>query len=185
MAILDLESQLAFYRSYHHNPTNVLVHLIFIPVLVFTTLLLATSTGDFIKLPYIPINGGALMAGTYLFLYFLMEPVAGLSMIPPVALILVYLNKLHEEYGAQAILVAGVVNISSWIAQFIGHGVFEKRAPALKDNFIQALFLAPFFVWFELLFSCGYRPELHQRVEEKAVAAIAKYRATEKKRKAK
>jgi len=25
-----------------------------------------------------------------------------------------------------------IVNVLSWIAQFIGHGVFEKRAPALK-----------------------------------------------------
>lgn len=24
-----------------------------------------------------------------------------------------------------------IVNVLSWIAQFIGHGVFEKRAPAL------------------------------------------------------
>jgi len=185
MGILDLETQLAFYRSYHHNPTNVAVHLIFIPVLTFTTLLLATSTGDFVELQYIPINGAAIIAGTYLFTYFLMEPVAGISVAPVIGLMLWYLNKLHAEYGSQAILVAGVVNVLSWIAQFIGHGVFEKRAPAMKDNFVQAFLLAPFFVWFELLFSCGYRPELHERVEKKAVASIEKYRTEQKNGKAK
>ncbi|KAF8455663.1 hypothetical protein BGX38DRAFT_1166024 [Terfezia claveryi] len=185
MGILELESQLAFYRSYHHDPKNVVIHLIFIPVLTFTSLLLATTTGDFIQLPYIPINGAALIAGAYLLTYFLMEPVAGASMIPVVGALLWYLNKLHAEYGPQAILVAGIVNVLAWIAQFIGHGVFEKRAPALKDNLVQAFLLAPFFVWFELLFSCGYRPELYERVERQAVAAINKYRAEQKNGKAK
>jgi len=185
MGVLDLESQLAFYRSYHHNPTNVAVHLVFVPILAFTTMLLATSTGDFIDLPYIPINGAAIIVGTYLFIYFLMEPVAGASITPVIGVMLWYLNKLHAEYGSQAILVAGVVNVLSWIAQFIGHGVFEKRAPALKDNLVQAFLLAPFFVWFELLFSCGYRPELHERVEKKAMAAIEKFRAEQKNGKAK
>ena len=44
----------------------------------------------------------------------------------------------------------GLVNALSWIAQFIGHGVFEKRAPAIKDNVTYAL-LAPFFITFEVM----------------------------------
>lgn len=67
----------------------------------------ATSTGDFIELQYIPINGAAIIVGTYLFTYFLMEPVAGISMVPVIGVMLWYLNKLHAEYGSQAILVAG------------------------------------------------------------------------------
>ena len=39
-----------------------------------------------------------------------------------------------------------------WIAQFIGHGVFEGKAPALFDNLVQALVSAPFFVHLEVLF---------------------------------
>lgn len=65
------------------------------------------------------------------------------------------------------------LNVASWIAQFIGHGVFEKRAPALFNNLTQgefdphcvslylrleyadhtALVLAPFFVHLEMLFT--------------------------------
>lgn len=33
---------------------------------------------------------------------------------------------------------------------------------------MQALFLAPFFVFFEGLFACGYRPELRQRIAAKS-----------------
>jgi uncharacterized membrane protein YGL010W len=180
MVLLDLETQLVFYRSYHHNPLNVLVHLIFVPVLTFTTLILATSTGNFLELPYIPLNGAAIMVSTYMFLYYLMEPIASALMTPLILLTTWYINKLSVEHGSQALWIAGIVNVGSWIAQFLGHGIFEKRAPAMKDNFVQAFFLAPFFVWFELLFSLGYRPELHQRIEEKAVAKIAKYNAEKK-----
>jgi len=37
----------------------------------------------------------------------------------------------------------------------------------------------------KLLFSCGYRPELYERIERQAVAAINKYRAEQKNGKAK
>lgn len=53
--------------------------------------------------------------------------------------------------------------------------MFEGRAPALLDNLVQALFLAPFFVWMEILFACGYRPELQSRVEDAVEKEVEKY----------
>lgn len=40
--------------------------------------------------------------------------------------------------------------VACWVAQFVGHGVFEKRAPALLDNLFQAIFMAPLFVVIEV-----------------------------------
>ncbi|CAK7326112.1 unnamed protein product [Dovyalis caffra] len=52
-----------------------------------------------------------------------------------------------------------VAQIICWTGQFIGHGVFEKRAPALLDNLVQAFLMAPFFVLLEALqTSFGYEP---------------------------
>ena len=68
------------------------------------------------------------------------------------------------------------IHVASWIAQFIGHGAFEGRAPALLDNLVQAAFLAPFFVWMEILFTLGYRPELKARVDSAVEKEIEKYR---------
>lgn len=67
--------------------------------------------------------------------------------------------------------------MASWIAQFIGHGVYEGRAPALLDNLVQALFLAPFFVWMEVLFAFGYRPELKARLDRAVEGELAKLKA--------
>ena len=64
-----------------------------------------------------------------------------------------------------------------WIAQFVGHGVYEGRAPALLDNLVQALVLAPFFVFMEALFKFGYRPELQKRVGEAVDKEIKKFKA--------
>ena len=34
--LLDLRSQLGFYKFYHHNPKNVLIHSIFVPTILFS-----------------------------------------------------------------------------------------------------------------------------------------------------
>lgn len=104
-----------------------------------------------------------------------MEPVAGGLLAPMLLGGTAYSNYLTTTYGATANYWALGVFIASWIAQFVGHGVFERRAPALLDNLVQALFLAPFFVWMEILFALGYRPELNARVDGAVMKEIEKY----------
>ena len=105
-----------------------------------------------------------------------MEPVAGGILAPLLLAGTAYSNHLTTTYGSSANYWALGIFLVSWIAQFIGHGVFEGRAPALLDNLVQAIFLAPFFVWMEILFSLGYRPELKSRVDSAVEKEVAKYR---------
>jgi uncharacterized membrane protein YGL010W len=106
-----------------------------------------------------------------------MEPVAGsvfalLFIIPGAA----YASYLTSTYGALANYYALGIHVFCWIAQFIGHGKFEGRAPALFDNLVQALFLAPLFVWLEVLFMFGYRPDLQRRLEKGVQQEIKKFK---------
>jgi uncharacterized membrane protein YGL010W len=87
-----------------------------------------------------------------------------------------YANHLTTAYPSTSIKAAIAVEIFSWVAQFVGHGVYEGRAPALLDNLVQALVLAPFFVFMEMLFIFGYRPELQKRVNEAVSKEILKFR---------
>ncbi|KAI9677919.1 MAG: hypothetical protein M1829_002416 [Trizodia sp. TS-e1964] len=112
----------------------------------------------------LPLNLGTITAFIYSTLYILMEPVAGGMVTPLLIGGAAIANYLTTKYGAAALHWAISAHIFSWIAQFVGHGIFEGRAPALLDNLVQALFLAPFFVWMEVLFFCGYRPELKGRL---------------------
>ena len=54
-----------------------------------------------------------------------------------------------EENAFWMIFTAHVVG---WIAQFIGHGVFEGRKPALMDNLLQGKFMSQ--VISDLLVNC-------------------------------
>ena len=105
-----------------------------------------------------------------------MEPVARALLAPLLIGATAFGHHLTTTYGATANYWAGGINVACWIAQFIGHGKFEGRAPALLDNLTQALFLAPFFVWFEILFSLGYRPELKSRVDKGVEEDIQKFK---------
>ena len=119
---------------------------------------------------------GTIFTLIYATLYILMEPVAGGLLAPMLLAGTAFSNRLTDTYGATANYWALAVFLISWIAQFVGHGVFEGRAPALLDNLVQALFLAPFFVWMEILFSLGYRPELKARVERAVESEIEKFK---------
>lgn len=110
-----------------------------------------------------------------------MEPVAGAMLAPFIIGGTAYADHLTSVYGATANYWAAGINVASWIAQFIGHGMFERRAPALLDNLVQALFLAPFFVWFEILFSLGYRPDLKGRLDKSVEEEIQKFREKKEK----
>lgn len=105
-----------------------------------------------------------------------MEPVAG-GLLAPILLGWTALaNYLTSTYGSTANYWALGIHVTSWIAQFVGHGAFEGRAPALLDNLVQAFFLAPFFVWMEILFFFGYRPGLKGRLDKAVAVEIDVYR---------
>lgn len=87
-------------------------------------------------------------------------------------------NYLTSNYPTTANTYGIAAEIISWGAQFIGHGVYEGRAPALLDNLLQALVLAPFFVFMEFLFKFGYRPELQKRVNDAVEKEVKKFRAS-------
>jgi uncharacterized membrane protein YGL010W len=71
--------------------------------------------------------------------------------------------------------------VISWIAQFVGHGRFEGRKPALVDNLVQALFLAPMFVWYEVLFKLGFYKKLQAEVDLGIAAEVRRMESEKKK----
>jgi 2-hydroxy fatty acid dioxygenase len=70
--------------------------------------------------------------------YFLLEPVAGLLMLPFHLAVAYYAHTLPTQFPRELIVkYAAAGNVASWIAQFMGHGFAEGRAPALLDNLFQ------------------------------------------------
>ncbi|TFK56145.1 DUF962-domain-containing protein, partial [Heliocybe sulcata] len=181
--------KLTFYGAYHHNSVNVAIHMICVPLLFWTFSAMATTLPTPSWFPSIQqqfgpylrfeLNWASVHAIAY-WLYFLtLEPVAALLYTPQLALqtmtAIAYV-KNGPDHLKQAAMLHGV----SWIAQFVGHGAAEKRAPALLDNLLGAVVLAPFFVHLEYLFKLGYRPELQKKLDQQVEAELARIKGQEK-----
>lgn len=142
----------------------------------------AANTGTLIPLPtyltipHLDLNLGTLAAFTWGGLYVLLEPVAGTILAFICLGAAAVTNTAVAENPTLTNQVALTVHIVCWLLQFVGHGAFEGRAPALLDNLTQAVFLAPLFVWLEFLFKFGYRRELQSRVSKAVEVEIAKFR---------
>ncbi|KAF2246029.1 DUF962-domain-containing protein [Trematosphaeria pertusa] len=187
MPLFDLKKQLVFYGAYHADPTNVKIHITCVPILLATGFLFATNTPSLRTPPlltklHLPLNLGTLAATTYSTLYLLLSPnVAGAALAPLVMAAGALANYLTATYNRRkANTVAVGVHVVCWILQFIGHGKFEGRKPALLDNLVQALFLAPMFVWYEVLFKFGFYKELRKEVEERVAAERRKLKEGKK-----
>jgi uncharacterized membrane protein YGL010W len=57
--------------------------------------------------------------------------------------------------------------VGGWALQLWGH-VYEGRKPALADNLFQ-IFVAPIFLAAEVFFALGYKPQLHEAVQRRAM----------------
>ncbi|KAF8076093.1 hypothetical protein FPV67DRAFT_1573106 [Lyophyllum atratum] len=197
--LFDVNSQLTFYGAYHSNRVNILVHIICVPILLWTFQVLASAlpVPSFIPEVHYTINEylrfelnlAAIHAGLYLAYYFVLEPVAAvcgsrfilpypihpnLQLLYAPQLLLSLLTATAYATGPGHITKAALLHVASWIAQFLGHGLAEKRAPALLDNLVGAVVLAPFFVHLEILFALGYRPEMHRHINNEIGKEITK-----------
>lgn len=193
MANLNLEKQLCFYSSYHQNPVNVGIHMLCIPMIMFSFFLLCTNTPtliplpSFLTIPNLDLNLGTLVATYFATFYILLEPVAGTLLAPILLGATAYFKHLTTTHPSPTNQIALTIFVLSWLAQFVGHGVFEGRAPALLTNLHMALVTAPFFEVIELLFLLGYRPELKNRVRamvDKEVERVRREKEEKKKAKA-
>ncbi|GMK56529.1 hypothetical protein CspeluHIS016_0303690 [Cutaneotrichosporon spelunceum] len=187
-----MEKELAFYMSYHSNKTNQLIHFLFIPQILWSSFILLghlnfpglTSIDVGPYLTFRP-NGAMLLALIFQIWYIILNQFVGATYLPVMAAM--YLTATHlvnhvpewlplrYAFGPEpsALPFGLAVFFNGWFWQFLGHFVYEGRAPALFDNLTQALVTAPFFVHIEALFFLfNWRPSLHKRIRNLASQRI-------------
>lgn len=168
-----LTSQLAFYGAYHNDRYNRIVHLVFVPTLVWTAAVMLATL----------VRGAELwLLLAYSSFYVAMDLLAGVSWAFCVGYPCFWMTERLFRLTSHAWKWALALHVLSWIVQVVvGHGMYEKRKPALVDSFFQSLALAPLFVWMEVLFALGYKPGLEQEVSELVRERIAAMDAAKKK----
>jgi len=169
-SLFDVKSQLVFYGAYHANPTNVNIHVIFVPLIVWsaqamfaTPILVPSLSYEFNEWMRFDLSFFTLCTILSLLYYFTLEPMAALLYLPQgITSLLTALSFAYRPHGKA---IAFGVHIVSWLAQFAGHKFAEGRQPALIDNVLGAFVLAPFFVHLENLFALGYNKPLHDEID--------------------
>ncbi|KAL0085974.1 hypothetical protein J3Q64DRAFT_1739431 [Phycomyces blakesleeanus] len=193
--IFSLKKQLVLYGAHHFNKVNIAIHMVFVPVIFWTSLVFASKTGPLISAESLPsflqwlsvweLNLSFFVVVFYDAYYAILDPIAAL-LYAPILFTMTYTATQFQLTRPAAIQEALVLHIVSWIFQFIGHGVAEKRSPRLVDNLVQALVSAPYFVFFEILFYLGYRPDLYREMSIDVAKDVKAFRARrEAQRKAK
>ena len=170
----DLKKSFPFYGAYHNEGRNQLIHVCCVPFIWATALCFVRDVripgteGIFSGGLKLPDAVAAFYAGSFL----IMDPVAGALYAP----VLYALHHFGTVTLANHVPIAVGIHVFGWVAQFIGHGVFEGRKPALFDNLLQSIHAAVFFVWLEVLFALGYRPALRKELDALVKKEMAKFK---------
>ncbi|WFD33342.1 RING-type E3 ubiquitin transferase [Malassezia cuniculi] len=181
----SLRQQLAFYGAYHTNKVNVGIHIVCVPIiwtLSYEPLRNAALelTSFLTKSGYAPLiphfNLASLAALLYWVYYAILDVPAAVLISPFWVIYYILAWHLIQDLDNGAAVALGL-HVFSWIAQFYGHGVHEGRAPALLDNLLGAVVLAPLFVFLEVLFHFGYAPELQRTLKNDTGRLITEFRS--------
>ena len=159
-----IEEQMSFYAAYHQDARNKATHFIGVPAIMLSL---------FIPLAWIRFDAGGVtitaamvFAAVVLIYYFFLDVPLALAMLVITAALVWVGHQLAGIGTSQGWIWFAVLFIGGWILQLVGHH-FEGRKPALADNLFQ-IFVAPIFLAAEAFFALGYKPHLHQRVQQRA-----------------
>lgn len=151
-----------FYESYHRNPINKMIHFVFIPIIMITTMNFASLvrvrlnislTENFSNYRQIKfdLSGEKILYLFYLFYYFTYNLSIGITMSTFLNIIYVasFLHRNHFStyyYGAPIWQVnSSILFTFAWVMQFIGHSI-EGSRPAIFTGLKQTLLQSPLFV---------------------------------------
>lgn len=172
--VLSLRKQFTFYASFHNDPVNQFIHFLCIWPILWTALVFFANTsalvsGVDLKAAHCEMDVAFFVAVTYAAYYVALERQL-VGVLGAIGVGACYTTASYFAAEGEALTghagwkVALAVHIVAWVAQLLGHGIWEKRTPALTKNFAQAVLMAPIFVLLEASFLFGYRREFRAAV---------------------
>ena len=130
-----LEKYLSEYNESHLNPTNILIHKVCVPLILFSIIgLIYCIPLSYSGIPLVVIP--SVLALSY---YFSLSRKYAFIMVLVFAVML-FLNHLILQTG-YLLYISIAIFIVSWIFQFIGHKIEGKKPSFVKD--LQFLLIGP------------------------------------------
>lgn len=165
----SMAAQMAVYAAYHRHPVNRAIHFVFVPAIAWS-LMVALALVPLASLGELQFTVAHVATALLLAYYLALDFPLGVAATAVFTMLLVGALQVAEAGAATALAVAGVLFAASWIVQLLGHGVWEKRRPALADNLFQ-VFVAPIFLVAEAAFALGLRGPLRTEVHARMAPA--------------
>jgi len=144
------------YSESHQNPSNQIIHNIFVPLIYFSVIGLLWDVKLPVALDFLgnePLNA-AMICSALVFTYYVQKSFSisiGMLLVSVLTLIGCYF--LDDSMSVWKISLG--VFIVSWIFQFIGHEIEGKKPSFLKD--IQFFLVGPMWVMAKLYNKLGVR----------------------------
>lgn len=191
MSLLSFDHQFVKYGEFHANKINQGIHMIFVPTILWTAQVWLTATPVLYKNwaygHILPINVAFIGTTAYAGYYLALHKTIGIMATPLLFGMLYTANEFAKFPSSQLgsyspMSVAAGIHVLSWIFQILGHQVFEGRAPAFTKEPIQALVLAPLFVFCEFLFALGLFPKTAARLNKKIQEKVKIFRTSKAKK---
>jgi uncharacterized membrane protein YGL010W len=156
---------MSFYAAYHQDARNKATHFVGVPVIVFSLMIplgwLRMDAGGF------PLSAALAVTALLLLYYLALDLALGLAMAVVLGLMLWGAEPLARAPLGTGLAWFAALFVGGWALQLWGH-VFEGRKPALVDNLFQ-IFVAPIFLAAEVFFALGYKPQLREAVQRRAM----------------
>jgi uncharacterized membrane protein YGL010W len=163
--VKTLEEQMSFYAAYHQDARNKATHFIGVPMIVFSLMIpLGWLRAD---IAGYAVSGALVVTSLLLLYYLVLDLPLGVAMGVVFALMLWGAEPLSQASFTISLAWFLVLFVVGWALQLWGH-VYEGRKPALVDNLFQ-IFVAPIFLAAEVFFALGYKPQLHEAVQRRAL----------------
>lgn len=156
--------EMAFYSAYHQEHRNIMIHVVGVPMITFSALIVL-SWLEFFSVGGFTVTAAMVFIAVVLLYYFTLDVLfASVATLVFGGLLIAahQVSLLDSSIGWSIFAGAQIIG---WGAQFYGHFAFEKSRPALFDNLFQALVSAPLFVVADVFFELGFRKDLEAQVK--------------------
>ncbi|MBZ2207854.1 Mpo1 family 2-hydroxy fatty acid dioxygenase [Massilia soli] len=128
----DIHTLLSQYSDSHRNHTNELIHIVCVPLIVFSLLGMIWAVH--------PLAAVAVVAASLYYYFQLSKPFA-IGMLAMAAVMLALLALLPP---AAVLALSIAIFVLAWVGQFVGHQI-EGKKPSFLDD-LRFLLIGPLFV---------------------------------------
>jgi uncharacterized membrane protein YGL010W len=156
---------MAFYSAYHQEHRNVMIHVVGVPMISFS-LLVVLSWVNLFQIGGFSVTLAMVFAAAVVLYYYSLDVIFALAATILFGGLLVAAHYVSFLGATVGWTIFAVAQLSGWSSQFYGHFVFEKSRPALFDNLFQAVVSAPLFVIADVFFELGFRKHLEAQIKQ-------------------